>query len=356
MQQTGKAAVISGNVMLDVAGLELTAEDIERLAHPACGGVILFSRNYDNPQQLDTLVSSIRASSPTPLLISVDHEGGRVQRFRDGFTCLPPMAWLGQCYDRDAEKALQHARELGWLMAAECRMADIDFSFAPVLDLGLGVCEVIGDRAFHADPDVVSALAAAWMHGMHDAGMAAVGKHFPGHGAVTEDSHLDLPVDQRDIDAIMKNDVRPYVSMFSEGLEAVMPAHVIYQQADEHAAGFSHFWLQQVLRDQLKFDGVIFSDDLSMAAAESAGSYATRALAAIDAGCDMVLICNQPQAADEILHAMEGYHSAESQRRLQRMAAAQNIDLAGQLSGQRGNKAVKLADEGVTAIAMEQTA
>lgn len=356
MEKTSDTALISGNVMLDVAGLELTTEDVKRLAHPACGGVILFSRNYNNPQQLAALVSSIRASSPTPLLISVDHEGGRVQRFHNGFTSLPPMAWLGQCYDQDAEKGLQQARELGWLMAAECRMTDIDFSFAPVLDLGLGVCDVIGNRAFHADPEVVFLLAAAWMHGMHDAGMAAVGKHFPGHGAVTEDSHLDLPVDRRDIDAIMKSDVRPYISMFGEGLDAVMPAHVIYQQADEHAAGFSHFWLQQVLRDQLKFDGVIFSDDLSMAAAESAGNYATRALAAIDAGCDMVLICNQPQAAGEILQAMQGYHSIESQRRLQKMVARKNTDLARQLSGKRGIKAVKLADEGVSAIEKQLTA
>ena len=354
MQKKGEAAVISGNVMLDVVGVELTSEDMERLAHPACGGVILFSRNYDNPAQLAKLVSSIRASSASPLLVSVDHEGGRVQRFRDGFTCLPPMAWLGQCYDHDADKARRQAHELGWLMAAECRMVDIDFSFAPVLDLGLGVCEVIGNRAFHADPDVVSILAAAWMHGMHEAGMAAVGKHFPGHGAVTEDSHLDLPVDPRDIEAILKNDVRPYSSMFNDGLEAVMPAHVIYRQADAHAAGFSHFWLQQILRDQLKFDGVIFSDDLSMAAAASAGSYTTRALAAIDAGCDMVLICNQPQAADEILQAMQDHHSVESQRRLQTMVAATTTDLAGQLCGKRGSEAVKLAAEGVTA--MEQTA
>lgn len=342
--------MITGNVMLDVAGVELTAADVKRIAHPACGGVILFSRNYANPQQLASLVSNIRASSPSPVLISVDHEGGRVQRFRDGFTRLPPMAWLGHCYDQDAGKALQKARELGWLMAAECRMADIDFSFAPVLDLDLGVCDVIGNRAFHADPDVVSALAGAWVLGMHDAGMAAVGKHFPGHGAVTEDSHLDLPVDRRDIDTIMNNDVRPYVNLFSEGLDAVMPAHVIYRQANDHAAGFSQFWLQQVLRGQLEFDGVIFSDDLSMAAAESAGSYARRALAAIDAGCDMVLICNRPQAADEILSAMHDYHSNESQRRLQRMAAGQNIDLAGQLSGKRGKCAVKLAAEGVAAM------
>jgi beta-N-acetylhexosaminidase len=353
MSSESGPALISGNVMLDVTGLELTAEDVERLAHPACGGVILFSRNYANPAQLAELVSSIRASSPAPLLIAVDHEGGRVQRFHNGFTSLPPMAWLGQCYDQDGGKALQQSRELGWLMAAECRMADIDFSFAPVLDLGLGVCDVIGNRAFHADPEVVSLLASAWMHGMHDAGMAAVGKHFPGHGAVTEDSHLDLPVDRRDIDAIMKSDVSPYVNLFSEGLEAVMPAHVIYQQADAHAAGFSTFWLQQVLRDQLKFDGVVFSDDLSMAAAESAGGYATRALAAVDAGCDMVLICNRPHAADEILHALHDYHSAESQRRLQTMAARQNSGLAGQLSGKRGIKAVKLASVGVTA--MEQT-
>ena len=350
MDKAAETAAICGNVMIDVAGLELTAEDAGRLAHPACGGVILFSRNYREPRQLADLVSSIRAAADGYLLVAVDHEGGRVQRFRDGFTRLPPMAWLGRCYERNALDALVKARELGWLMAAECRQADIDFSFAPVLDLGAGVCEVIGDRAFHADPEAVSALAGAWMDGMHEAGMAAVGKHFPGHGCVAEDSHVALPVDHRDVDAITKSDIKPFASLISKGLEAIMPAHVIYAQADEHAAGFSSFWLQRVLREQLNFDGVIFSDDLSMAAAESAGSYAKRALAAIDAGCDMVLICNRPQAADEILSAMHDYHSDESQRRLQRMAAGQNNDLAGQLSGKRGKCAVKLAAEGVAAM------
>ncbi|MEN8214197.1 MAG: beta-N-acetylhexosaminidase [Pseudomonadota bacterium] len=354
MGKTSEAVGISGHVMLDVAGLELTAEDVGRLQHPACGGVILFTRNYADPAQLTALVGSIRAVSPTPLLIAVDHEGGRVQRFREGFTRLPPMAWLGRCYQEDSEEALRRARELGWLMAVECRMADIDFSFAPVLDLDLGVCEVIGDRAFHADPDVIAALAGAWMQGMHDAGMAAVGKHFPGHGAVVEDSHLDLPVDKRDIETILATDVRPYVCLFRDGLEGVMPAHVIYQQADEHAAGFSRFWLQQILREQLGFDGVIFSDDLSMAAAESAGSYARRAQAAMDAGCDMVLICNQPQAADEVLQALHGYQAAASLRRLQTMAARPVHELAGQLSGKRRDNAVALAADGVAA--MEQSA
>lgn len=354
MDKAAETAAICGNVMIDVAGLELTAEDAGRLAHPACGGVILFSRNYREPRQLADLVSSIRAAADGYLLVAVDHEGGRVQRFRDGFTRLPPMAWLGRCYERNALDALVKARELGWLMAAECRQADIDFSFAPVLDLGAGVCEVIGDRAFHADPEAVSALAGAWMDGMHEAGMAAVGKHFPGHGCVAEDSHVALPVDHRDVDAIMKSDIKPFASLISKGLEAIMPAHVIYAQADEHAAGFSSFWLQRVLREQLNFDGVIFSDDLSMAAAGSAGDYAARAHAAIAAGCDMVLVCNQPQAADAVLQALRDYPSPRSRRRLQAMAARRGVDLANAALAQRRRNAASVAAAGVQA--MEQSA
>jgi beta-N-acetylhexosaminidase len=354
MHKAAERTAIHGNVMIDVAGLELNAEDARRLAHPACGGVILFARNYREPRQLADLVSSMRAAADGYLLVAVDHEGGRVQRFRDGFTRLPPMAWLGRCYERNPLDALVKARELGWLMAAECRQADIDFSFAPVLDLGAGVCEVIGDRAFHADPEAIAALAGAWMDGMHEAGMAAVGKHFPGHGCVVEDSHVALPVDHRDVEAILKSDVKPFASLISKGLEAIMPAHVIYAQADAHAAGFSTFWLQQVLRGRLNFDGVIFSDDLSMAAAGTAGDYAARAHAAIAAGCDMVLVCNQPEAADVVLQALRDYRSPRSLRRLQAMRAGRGAALSDVVLAQRRRRAAALAATGVEA--MEQGA
>ena len=313
---------IHGQVMLDVIGTELTDEDRFRIAHPATGGIILFSRNYENHRQLTNLVADIRQASPDPLLISVDHEGGRVQRFRKEFTVIPPMAWLGHRYDVVPDEALRESELLGWLMATELREVDIDFSFAPVLDLGLGVCDVIGDRAFHAEPDVISRLALAFMQGMHDAGMSAVGTHFPGHGAVVEDSHIALPHDERTLETILEQDVAPYVELIHHGLDAIMPAHVIYSAVDEHAAGFSSFWLQEILRERLDFQGVIFSDDMSMAAAESAGSFAERSLAAIDAGCDMVLVCNDPRAADEVLEAMQGVDNRESLLRLASMAGS----------------------------------
>ena len=296
-----------GQVMLDVQGTDLDADDKRRLQHPACGGVILFSRNYANPQQLKELVAAIRAVANKPLLIAVDHEGGRVQRFREGFTRLPPMAWLGQLYDAHPDEALDAAESLGWLMAQELRSCDIDISFAPVLDLNLGLCAVIGDRAFHAQPDKVSLLAGAWIRGMDQAGMAATGKHFPGHGGVREDSHLELPVDDRSFDVIAANDLVPFAALFQQGLAAVMPAHVLYRQCDKHPAGFSTFWLQRILREQMGFEGVIFSDDLSMEGAAQAGNYAARADAALAAGCDMVLICNQPDAAEIVLGAVEKY-------------------------------------------------
>ena len=222
-----------------------------------------------------------------------------------------------------AEQPLTLQRLLGWLMATEMREVDIDFSYAPVLDLGLGVCDVIGDRAFHSDPDTITRLARRFMQGMHDAGMSAVGKHFPGHGSVVEDSHVALPIDQRDLDTILAQDVQPFARLIALGLDAIMPAHVIYTAADDHAAGFSRYWLREVLRDNLGFEGVIFSDDLSMAAAASAGGYRDRALAAIDAGCDMVLVCNDPQATDEVLEAMQDVVSEESLLRLAAMAGSE---------------------------------
>ncbi|MEJ2307831.1 MAG: beta-N-acetylhexosaminidase [Gammaproteobacteria bacterium] len=323
MSNDDSELAIRGQVMLDVGGTELTDGDRARLAHPATGGVILFSRNYDNREQLAMLVDDIRESSPDPLLISVDHEGGRVQRFRDGFTHIPPMAWLGRRYDEAADDALDESELLGWLMATELREMDIDFSYAPVLDLGLGVCDVIGDRAFHRDPEAITRLARRFMQGMHDAGMSAVGKHFPGHGAVVEDSHVALPIDQRDLDTILEQDVQPFARLIALGLDGIMPAHVIYTAADDKPAGFSSYWLREVLRGRLGFEGVIFSDDLTMVAAASVGSYQDRALAAIDAGCDMVLVCNDPQAADEVLEAMRDVVSEESLLRLAAMAGSE---------------------------------
>ncbi|MEJ2330514.1 MAG: beta-N-acetylhexosaminidase [Gammaproteobacteria bacterium] len=322
MSHDNNPLAIRGQVMLDVEGTVLTDEDRARLAHPATGGVILFSRNYASREQVAALVTEIREVSPDPLLIAVDHEGGRVQRFREGFTHIPPMAWLGKRYDTSREEALNESELLGWLMATELRQVDIDFSFAPVLDLGLGVCDVIGDRAFHRDPDVIALLARRFMQGMHDAGMSAVGKHFPGHGAVVEDSHVALPIDQRDLEVILDRDVRPFAKLITFGLDGIMPAHVIYTDADQNAAGFSPFWLREILRERLGFEGVIFSDDLTMAAAASAGDYGDRARAAIDAGCDMVVVCNDPDAAGEVLDAMEDVVNEESLLRLASMAGS----------------------------------
>jgi beta-N-acetylhexosaminidase len=305
--------------MLDLAGASLLAEERERLRHPACGGVILFARNYESPGQLKSLVNEIHALRQPPLLVAVDHEGGRVQRFRDGFTRLPPAGWFGQLYDVSPARALRAARETGWLMAAELRASDIDFSFAPVLDLGRGLCEVIGDRAFHPDPQVVAALAHAWVSGMRDAGMAAVAKHFPGHGGVAEDSHLALPVDERPVEDLVMEDLVPFERLVHYGVEAIMPAHVVYERADPRPAGFSAFWLRSILRERLGFTGVIFSDDLTMAAAEEAGDYAARADAALAAGCDVLLVCNNPHGAEETLESLERYENPAAQARLLRM-------------------------------------
>ncbi len=288
--------LMPGPLMIDIAGLEVSALDRERLAHPLVGGVILFSRNYHSPEQLENLTGEIHALRAQPLLIAIDHEGGRVQRCREGFTRLPPMRRLGEIWERDARSGVEAARQLGYLLAAELRAGGVDMSFTPVLDLDWGRSSVIGDRAFHGDPAAIIALAGALVEGLHDVGMAACGKHFPGHGWVQTDSHIDLPVDERSL-AELDVDLEPYRHL---KLDAVMPAHVIFPKVDARPAGFSTIWINK-LRQELGFQGVIFSDDLSMAGASVAGKLLARADAAWAAGCDMLLVCNSPDQVGELL-------------------------------------------------------
>jgi len=308
-----------GPLMLDVAGTELTADDRRRLSHPLVGGVILFSRNYRDSTQLAALTAEIHALKSAPLLIGVDHEGGRVQRFREGFTRLPPMRSFGEIWNTHPQRARALARETGYVLASELRAHGVDFSFAPVLDLDYGASSVIGDRAFHGNPHAVFELGQAVMLGMKDAGMAACGKHFPGHGFVTADSHVAIPVDERSLAAIAVADLVPFRLMIEAGLAAIMPAHVVYPQVDERPAGFSRIWLQQLLRRQLGFDGTIFSDALCMAGAAVAGGVVERVAAALDAGCDMALVCNRPDLADEVLARLQVDWPAPARARLARM-------------------------------------
>ena len=308
-----------GPLMLDVAGTELTDDDRRRLSHPLVGGVILFSRNYRDPAQLAALTAEIHALKSAPLLIGVDHEGGRVQRFKDGFTRLPPMRAFGEIWNEHPQRARELAREAGYVLGGELRAHGVDFSFAPVLDLDYSASSVIGDRAFHADPHAVFQLGQAVMLGMKDAGMAACGKHFPGHGFVKADSHVDIPVDTRTLGDLAIADLVPFRLMIEAGLHAVMPAHVIYPEVDDQPAGFSRIWLKKVLRQQLNFDGAIFSDDLCMAGAAVAGGIVARVTAALDAGCDMALVCNRPDLADEVLAKLKVDWPAPSRARLARM-------------------------------------
>lgn len=292
-----------GPVMLDVVGTTLAEDDIRRIQHPLTGGVILFARNYENREQLVALTRAIHAARPG-VLTAVDHEGGRVQRFRsDGFTRLPAMRRLGELWDRDVLAAIKAATDVGFVLAAELRACGVDLSFTPVLDLDHGESGVIGDRAFHRDPRVVSVLAKSLNHGLALAGMANCGKHFPGHGFVKADSHFDIPVDERGLKEILADDAAPY-GWLGLGLSGVMPAHVIYPKVDKNPAGFSKKWLS-ILRRDMGFQGVIFSDDLSMEGASVAGSVVDGAKAALAAGCDMVLICNSPEKADELLAGLK---------------------------------------------------
>ena len=294
-----------GPVMLDVAGTALTDAERQRLQHPLVGGVILFSRNFESGAQLTRLTAEIHDLRSPSLIIAVDHEGGRVQRFREGFTQIPPMRELGLLWDRDRRKAAQLAHALGFVLAAELRVHGVDLSFTPVLDVDYGNSSVIGDRAFHAQPEAIAELATSLMHGLRQGGMAAVGKHFPGHGHVRADSHHEVPVDERALADIESEDLIPFRRLIASGMSGIMPAHVIYPAVDAAPAGFSEIWLKQILRGELGFDGVIFSDDLSMEGARVAGGVVERGMAALRAGCDMVLVCNNPQSADELLQGLQ---------------------------------------------------
>lgn len=319
-----------GPVMIDVAGLRLDAADRRRLIHPLVGGIILFARNFESPAQVSALTAEIRALRKPELLICVDHEGGRVQRFREGFTAIPPMRRLGQLWDTDRTKAVRAAESTGHAIGVELAAHGVDFSFTPVLDLDYGASSVIGDRAFHTSAEAVGALGAALVRGLLSAGMGAVGKHFPGHGYATADSHIAIPSDDRSLEEIMNTDVAPYRPVIEAGLAGIMPAHVIYTDVDPNPAGFSAFWMKEVLRKQLGFDGVIFSDDLSMEGASVAGGMKERAQAALDAGCDVVLVCNAPDAADELLATLPAKIDTTARLERMRLDAGRTVGLDSQ--------------------------
>lgn len=287
--------------MIDIEGTELTSEDKKLLNNPKVGGIILFTRNYQSLEQLIHLTTEIHALRTPPLMIAVDHEGGRVQRFREGFTQLPPMRELGELYDKNHEEALTKTEHIGFTMGSELRAAGIDCSFAPILDIDAGLSAVIGNRSFHHNPEVIIELAGALIKGMKKAGLITVGKHFPGHGHVEADSHIAVPVDHRTLEEIQANDMRPFQSLIKMGLDGIMPAHVIYEKIDKNPAGFSEFWLQKTLRQELDFKGIIFSDCLTMEGASPMGNMIERVKKAKAAGCDMLLICNNRQAAIEVI-------------------------------------------------------
>ncbi|HEY2634821.1 MAG TPA: beta-N-acetylhexosaminidase [Steroidobacteraceae bacterium] len=310
-----------GPLMVDIAGTELSAEDVRVLAHPLVGSVLLFTRNYSNPQQLAALTAAIRALRTPHLLIAVDHEGGRVQRFREGFTRLPAARLLGRRFDEDRRDALALAHSVGWQLAGELRAVGVDFSFAPCVDLDYGVSEIIGDRAFHSDPDTVAALAVATMSGMREAGMAAIAKHFPGHGAVVADSHVALPVDRREF-ADLEADIRPYRPLIDNNIPGIMAAHVVFPAVDALPASLSKRWIGGVLREEMGFHGCVFADDLTMAGAAAFGDVMARAELSLAAGCDVLPICNDRHSVELVLGRFgANVGSAASQARLVRMRA-----------------------------------
>ena len=309
-----------GPLMVDIEGLTLSAEDRELLVHPLVGGIIMFSRNFADREQVKALTGEIRALRSPPLLIAVDQEGGRVQRFRDGFSKLPPLSLLGHIYDTNPAKARRLAIAAARVMAQEVLETGVDFSFAPVLDIDRGCCEVIGDRAIHQRSEVVGALGMAYMQGMRQVGMPAVAKHFPGHGGVVGDSHHVLPEDHRPYSQL-QDDLRPYVSLIDDGLHGVMMAHIRYTECDPVIASLSAYWMQQVLRDGLGFRGAIFSDDLTMEGAAVGGTVAERALLALQAGADMILLCNNRSAVGPVLDALGNYDQPVSHGRLAAMRA-----------------------------------
>jgi len=310
-----------GPLMVDIAGTELSPEDVEVLRHPLVGSVLLFTRNYRDPEQVAALTAAIRALRSPHLLVAVDHEGGRVQRFRESFTKLPASRPLGRRFDEDRRDALQLTQSIGWLMASELRAVGVDFSFAPCVDLDYGVSEIIGDRSFHRNPETVAALAAAYMLGMREAGMAAIAKHFPGHGAVAADSHLALPVDRREL-ADLEGDIRPYRLLNENNIAGVMAAHVVYAAVDELPASLSRRWITDILRGELGFRGCVFADDLSMAGAVAFGDVVERTRLAHLAGCDVLLVCNdRPAVATLLADFKPDLTAPASQARLVRMRA-----------------------------------
>lgn len=314
-----------GPIMMDVHGTSLTAEDKELLNHPLVGGLILFTRNFQSPEQLSELVKNIRISARKPFLISVDHEGGRVQRFREGFSTIPAMGKLFDYAGQHIELAQQLAKQSGALMALEVQAVGIDISFAPVLDIN-GISDVIGLRSFHQKPEIIAPLATAFIEGMQSVGMKATGKHFPGHGSVQADSHVDLPIDHRSYQEIESLDLLPFKQLITESkVDALMPAHVIYPDVDDKSVGFSRVWLQDILRNQLKFSGVIFSDDLSMEAASSIGGYVERSEAAQDAGCDMLLLCNNRDALINVIENAKLKHDKLSEQRITKMLKTNDL-------------------------------
>jgi len=306
-----------GPVVIGVEGKQLTPADRRRLVDPRVGMVILFSANFESPEQLRQLTDEIHGVRNPPLLVAVDHEGGRVQRFRTGFTRLPAMRRLGELWDRDVLQACRVAVSTGYVLAAELRAHGVDFSFAPVLDIDWGRSEVIGDRSLHADPRVVALLAAQLIHGLAMAGMANCGKHFPGHGWAVADSHVAVPRDERSLDALLQSDAAPY-RWLGPQLTAVMPAHVIYDQVEPAPAGFSAPWLRR-LRREFGFAGAVFSDDLLMEGASTQGSVTHVAQAALNAGCDLVLVCNDLDAMERVLHELRWMRSAKFDSRIARL-------------------------------------
>ena len=332
-----------GPLMLSIECLTLSDAEHQLLRRPSVGGLILFSRNYTDKAQLSALMSQIRAAKPG-ILVAVDQEGGRVQRFKSDFLRHPPPGVFEARYLESPEQALGDARLCGWAMAFELLEFGIDFSFAPVLDVFDPQSRVIGDRAFSAEPKLIEALGREYIAGMREAGMASTGKHFPGHGTVAGDSHVELPIDERSLNEIATKDLLPFAALAGE-LDAVMPAHVIYPQIDSRCAGFSSVWIQEILRGQLGFEGVVFSDDLTMDAAHSAGSIQTRCELAMSAGCDMVLVCNDNQAAAlicDFLEANPGRHAVESQERLLRMRGKRPVADAVTAARSRYEKAASL--------------
>lgn len=317
-----------GPIMMDLRGPAIDADEREMLRHPLVGGVILFTRNFVSVAQVAALCAEIHALREPHLLIAIDHEGGRVQRFRDGFTQVPAAGTVHRLYDSDPQRALALAEDFGFVMASEVRAVGIDISFAPVLDLDRGISQVIGNRGFHRDPEATADLAHAYMRGMRRAGMEATGKHFPGHGGVAEDSHLTLPIDPRRYADIEAEDLLVFERMIHYGLAAVMMAHVEYPAVDPQPAGFSPFWVKEVLRGRLGFQGVIFSDDLSMAGAEGVGGYADRVRNALEVGADMALICNHTEGVVETLDELQWESDPASHMRLARMHRHRPTDWA----------------------------